>query len=115
VPKTIVNKFTKFEFVDKEFFSATRFTEINLMLIQTLAATAAESLADLKLDMTEEGINKEQAVILFAQRQAELIGEMKAYEHLILLFQNTTDPVEQKPAGPIVLTANFLATQPKGT
>lgn len=96
MPIPVPTRFTKFEFSEKEYFVATRFTEMNLMLIQTMLAEAAEELTNLKIDLLEETTDKESAVLLFAQRQAELIGKIGAYENLILLSTDTKEPVAPK-------------------
>jgi hypothetical protein len=101
VPSPIATRFTKFEFTESELFAASRFNEMQLMLFQTLIASAAESKVNLTLDFKEEGVDKETAVILHAQRQGELIGEIRAYEHLLLLYSDTSAPVVKTEPKPV--------------
>lgn len=81
-PKT--TNFTAFDFSKEEFFAATRFTQMNLMLIQTLYANTAAERLGLTMDVTKPHE--------FIQSEAALKGTMEAYEYLILLATETEVP-----------------------
>jgi hypothetical protein len=104
MPTQIPNKFTSWEFTTEEFYGATRFTQMNLMLFQTLAADAATRLVNLKRDYKD----KEGSL----QEEAALKGEMETYEYLIMLFTDTEVPVAgtEKQAAPIFRQQNFPET-----
>jgi hypothetical protein len=91
MPKPKATRFTAFEFTDDEMFAATRFSQLSLMLIQSLAADAIENKAQLKIDL-QSGKPLAEANIEFMQREAELSGEIGAYEHLLLLAAETVVP-----------------------
>jgi len=92
IPKT--TKFTAFEFTPEEFYGATRFTQLNLMLIQTLAADVINDRADLIIDL-KSGKSWQEAQIEFLQREAALKGQGEAYEHLLLLANETQLPTTE--------------------
>lgn len=84
MPTPITNRFSSFEFTNKELYTATRFSDLQLMLFQTLAANAAMQKVNLQYDPTSP--------LEFAQREAELTAEIAAYEHLLLLHTDTPAP-----------------------
>lgn len=88
MPTPIATKFTEFEFTEAELYAATRFSAIQLMLIQTLIAQAATRKVNLKYDAANP--------ILFAQQEAELQGEIGAYEHLFVLATESSAPEAEK-------------------
>lgn len=79
----IPNRFTEFEFNQLEFYAATRFSELSLMLIQTLIAKAALEKVNLTIDPNDAKC---------IQREAELQGTLYAYEHLLFLATETEAP-----------------------
>lgn len=87
MPVPIPTAFTEWEFTQKEAYAATRFSELNLMLIQSLAAKAAQRRLNVKFDPLNP--------TLFAQEEAELQGEIGAYQHLLLLATETEVPEAQ--------------------
>lgn len=84
MPSPIVNIYTEYEFNRLEFYAATRLNDLNKMLIQTLLARDATDKAALTVDPTN--------VSLFIQREAELQGAIRAYQHLLFLAENTPVP-----------------------
>lgn len=82
--KQVPNRFTEWELTEKEAYVATRFTQLNLMLIQTLIAQTANRKVNLKYDAKDP--------IAFAQQEAEITGELEAYEHLLMLATETQVP-----------------------
>lgn len=86
--KQVPTRFTEWEFTTKEAYVATRFTELNLMLIQTLIAQAAVRRTNLHYDPKEPE--------KFMQQEAEITGEIGAYEHLLTLFSDSVAPVADK-------------------
>lgn len=83
MPRPVATPFTKFEFTNEEFFAATRFSETQLMLIQTLLADAAIRRINLKVNPSD---------LSSLQEEAEVKGEIGAYQHLLNLFTDTPMP-----------------------
>lgn len=96
MPKPVPTRFTEYEFSQAEFYTATRFSPLNLMLIQTLLSQDAQEKNNLKVDLSIPGKTREQAVDEFLQREAELQGSMRAYEHLLSLFRETEAPQSEQ-------------------
>lgn len=92
MPRPKANKFTAFEFTQEELFAATRFTQLNLMLIQTLIAEAMEERSELAIDLSPPGETLESANIKFLQREAAIKGKQDALEHLLMLATQTELP-----------------------
>lgn len=82
--KQIPTRFTEWEFTEKEKYIATRFSEFNLMLFQTLIAQEAAKRLNLAYDPAKP--------LDFLQQEAEIKGAIGAYEHLLLLATDTTVP-----------------------
>jgi hypothetical protein len=61
------------------------------MLIQTLAAEVIEHRSQLEIDL-KSGKSWQEAQIEFLQREAALKGQGEAYEHLLLLANETELP-----------------------
>lgn len=95
MPKPRATKFTAFDFTQEEFYAATRLSQLNLMLIQNLAAEAVEAKAALKIDLTS-GKSHQEAAVQFIQQEAELQGQIGAYEHLLMLASDTKLEVQPK-------------------
>jgi hypothetical protein len=89
MPQPKVTRFTSFEFSPEELYAATRFSQMNLMLIQTLAADVLEEKTRLKIDLKSNKPLAE-ANIEFMQQEAALQGRIEAYEHLLMLPNETT-------------------------
>lgn len=79
---------TAWEFTRDEFYAATRFTELNLMLFQNLKADAVENKSTLKINF-DESPSLELANVRYMQREAELNGMIQAYDRLVELFAST--------------------------
>lgn len=90
----IANRFTEFEFNQLEFYAATRFSELNLMLLQTLVAQTALEKVNLTIDPNDAKC---------IQREAELQGTMRAYEHLLLLATETEVPLAPQEQETVVV------------
>lgn len=90
MPKPVATRFTKFEFTHDELYAATRFSSLQIMLIQSLIADNAIEKNALKVDLSD-GKSAEEAMMEFAQREAECTGAIGALEHLLMLV-NETDP-----------------------
>lgn len=104
MPTPVVNRFTQWEFTNAELYAATRFSELQLMLIQSLAADAAVRKTNTRFDPTNP--------TAFAQEEAEIQGELGAYEHLISMHADLEAPeatVEQAKAE----ISSKPATQPQ--
>lgn len=97
MPTPVPTRFTKFDFTQEEFYAATRFTQVQLMLLQTLIADAAVRKTNLKFDP--------QDTVNFAQQEAEITGEIGAYEHLFLLATEMEMPEAQAAAELAEVTA----------
>jgi hypothetical protein len=95
MPAPLVNRFTEYEFDKLEFYAATRFTDLNKMLLQTLLAKDAVEKNQLLVDPKDP--------YAFIQREAELQGSIRAYEYLLWLADNTPVPEarEQKEVAEI--------------
>lgn len=85
MPTPKSNSFTEFTFTQEELFAATRFSTLQLMLIQTLASRAAQD----RLEIMYDPVNP----VKFAQQEAESKGEIGAYNNLLMLYNNTEAPV----------------------
>jgi hypothetical protein len=112
VAQQVATRFTKWEFSEKEAYVASRFTQLNMMLIQSLIADEALR----KTNLTFDAANPTN----FAQQEAEIVGAMRAYEHLLLLATETEAPVaseENKPAdiSRIATSAQPQTQNPKGS
>ena len=92
MPKQVPNQFTEYEFTATEFFAATRFTDLQLMLIQTLAARDAKA----RLGM-EVKPNDLQSV----QEEAALKGSIGAYEYLLAIARDTEAPSQEAGEQPV--------------
>lgn len=103
--KMIPSRFTEFEFTAKELFIATRFSELQLMLIQTLVAQAANK----KLNLTYDSKDP----LLFAQQEAEAQGEMGAYEYLLSLHTDTVAPPAEEEQQVATVAKPGNTTPPK--
>lgn len=110
MPIQVPTQFTAWEFTQAELYAATRFSQLQLMLIQTLIAQAAQRKVNLKYDPSDP--------LSFAQQEAEATGEISAYEWLMLLHTNTEVPsVEEEGTKADVSNPNVTAipqSQPKG-
>lgn len=80
-----------FEFTPEEYYAATRFTEMNLMLIQTLAANVLEERLSLQIDLSKP---LAEANAIFMQQEAALKGQQEAYNQLLMLARDTNLPGE---------------------
>lgn len=83
MPKQVTNQFTEFEFTQAEMYAATRFSDLQLMLIQTLIARDARQRVNLKIDPND---------LRSLQEEAGLKGSIGAYEYLIYLATETPAP-----------------------
>lgn len=84
MPTPVATRFTQWEFTNAELFAASRFSQLQLMLIQSLIADAAIRKNNLTFDP--------QNAVNFAQQEAEATGEISAYEHLLMLATELTPP-----------------------
>lgn len=89
VPKA--TSITAFEFTEDEYYAATRFSELSLMLIQTLAANVLEERLTLKIDLTKP---LAEANFTFMQQEAALKGQQDAFNQLLVLARETKLPGE---------------------
>lgn len=80
MPAQKVNKFTSWEFTPIELKVASTFNDLQIKLIQTQIAAAAEE----KIALTYDPLNP----VVFAQREAELQGNINALEYLLALSQS---------------------------
>jgi len=88
MPKPRPTHLTAYEFTPEEYYAATRFTELNLMLFQTLAADALASKVNLKIDLKEDTLMEANAK--YMQQEAELTGMKEAFEQLLYLAETVT-------------------------
>lgn len=106
--RQIPNRFHEWEFDKKEAYIATRFSQFNLALIQTLIAQAAIRRTNLNYDPTNH--------LNFIQQEAEIKGEIGALEHLLMLATETTAPDATEEAAPADVSKTApqpLETKPK--
>lgn len=87
MPKQVVTRFTAYEFTQAEVFSATRFSDLSVMLIQTLIAEAAIRRTNLHYDSANP--------TNFLQQEAEIAGEIGILEHLLTLMLDTPAPEKE--------------------
>lgn len=93
-----------FDLTNEEFYAATRFSELNLILFQSLLADAAHKKLNLKIiDASDKGIRE------FLQAEAELQGEIRTYEHLIVIARTTAVPNPQEAKETANITASKLS------
>lgn len=104
MPVPVPTAFTEWEFTQKEAYAATRFSELNLMLIQSLIANAAQRRLNIKFNPMNP--------TLFAQEEAELQGEIGAYQHLLMLATETEVPEAQYEQEKAVIIAAAKVSQP---
>jgi len=83
MPKQITNHFTEFEFTQAEMYAATRFSELQLMLFQTLLARDAKQ---------RIAINVRPNDLASIQEEAALKGSIGAMEYLISLYTDISMP-----------------------
>jgi hypothetical protein len=100
MPKQVPNQFTEFEFTTAELYAATRFSDLQLMLIQTLAARDAKQRLSINIDPTN---------LQSLQEEAALKGSIGAYEYLLALARDTESPNQN--SGEILAE---IPTQQKG-
>lgn len=105
MPKPISNAFTEFEFTQAEWYAATRFNELQLMAFQTLLSRAASR--RLNINITP-GDNRS------LQEEAEIKGEMGAYEQLLSFYTDVTAPEVEDENKPAATTEIPTSVQPKG-
>lgn len=84
MPTPVATRFTKWEFTNAELYAASRFSQLQLMLIQSLVADAAIR----KNNLTYDPANS----VNFAQQEAEATGEISAYEYLLMLATDSQAP-----------------------
>lgn len=102
------NEMTEFEFSEMELYQATRFSELNKMLIQTLMAQEAKRKLDLKVELDK--YSKEQAVSVFVQQEAEIQGNIRAFGWLLWLAENTEAPQPETEAQKAEITKPASST-----
>lgn len=105
MPRPISNAFTEFEFTQAEWYAATRFSDIQLMLFQTMLARAASR--RLNVNITPDDKRS-------LQEEAEIKGEMGAYESLMSMHTDTEAPATEDENKPAATTAVLSSIQPKG-
>lgn len=105
MPRPISNAFTEFEFTQTEWYAATRFSDLQLMLLQTLLARAASR--RLNVNVTPDDKRS-------LQEEAEIKGEMSAYTDLMTMFTDTEAPAVEDENKPAATTAMPASIQPKG-
>lgn len=91
MPTPVTTSFSQWDFSQKELYAATRFSVMNLMLIQTLLAQEAQKKLNLKVDMNG-GASKADAIDRFIQQEAALTGGIEMLEYLLLLANETEAP-----------------------
>lgn len=87
MPKQIANQFTEFEFTNAEMFAATRFSELQLMLLQTLIARDARTRVNLLVKPND---------LSSLQEEAALKGSITAMEYLLHLATETPNPTAEE-------------------
>lgn len=87
MPKPVANKFTSYEFTQAELFAATRFSDLQLMLIQTLIAKDAEQRVNMKITPND---------LASLQEEAALKGSIEAMEYLLYLAAETPNPTAEE-------------------
>lgn len=105
MPQPVSNAFTEFEFTTAEWYEATRFNTLQLMLIQTLLAKAATKRINVAIDPDNK---------TSLQEEAALKGEMGAFEYLLTLFSDTEAPAVEDENKPAATTIAATSIQPKG-
>jgi len=83
MPKQVSNQFTEFEFTQAEMYAATRFSELQLMLIQTLVARDAKQRISINIRPND---------LASIQEEAALKGSINAMEYLLSLYTDITMP-----------------------
>lgn len=104
MPKLIATRFTSYEFTAAELYSATRYSDLTVMLIQTLIATAALRRTNITFDPAD--------TINFAQQEAEIKGEIGILEHLLTLMVDTLPPEVETSQQQVDVSKPATQTQP---
>lgn len=106
MPTPISNAFTEFEFTKAEWYAATRFTSTQLMLFQTLLARAATRRVNMNISPDDKKS---------IQEEAEIKGEMGAYEGLLSMFSDAEAPEVEDENKPETQTeVSNISTKGKG-
>lgn len=95
MPRPISNAFTEFEFTQAEWYAATRFNEMQLMLFQTMLARAATRRVNINITPDDKRS---------LQEEAEIKGEMGAYESMLAMYTDTEAPVPEDENKPVAST-----------
>lgn len=85
MPTPIYNQFTQFEFSNEELFAATRLTQLQLMLLQSLIANCADHRLAIKHRLGDG--NQEALAEEICER-----GSQEAYEYLFMLATTLEAP-----------------------
>jgi uncharacterized protein YceH (UPF0502 family) len=91
MPTQISNQFTEFEFTNAEMFAATRFSELQMMLFQTLLARDARTRVNLHVRPND---------LSSLQEEAALKGSISMLEYLIYLATETPNPSAEDSGQP---------------
>ena len=89
MPRQITNSFTEYELTSEELYLATRFTDLQIMLIQSLLSKTSQLKLRVRIDTT--------ALQESLQQEASLAGQIDAYEHLLALYTDTSNPAVKIP------------------
>lgn len=104
MPVPVSNRFTEFEFTNEELYGASRFTQLQLMLLQSLSAKAASNRLGLVVDPDK--------ISSFLQAEAALKGEQDAYDYLMVLSETVEPPTpgEAQQKSSVIIVRNIEPT-----
>lgn len=88
MPTQLPTRFTAYEFTQAELFSATRLSNLNVMLLQTLISQAAVRRTNLRYDPEK--------ALEYVQQEAYIIAEIEAYEYLLSMMVDIQMPPDEE-------------------